>query len=899
MFRPENGREIPWKHEKQIYQLLNRKNPTKRATDNSSVSWQLALCHYAGFGTPRDAASAWQYAKMAKENGHPVAEAFASLLDLNFAEPSELYVKKISRLLRSAVPHCLPPVIQACFDGDSKTLESLLLAHENPNSSTVDGCTVFHWFFMLEDPVAMAEKMKSMFAESIPLYADLPFSSPRRAHQQWPLQLLGTPLGVAISVNSLPTVKALVALGASPMSYIYRKEEFPGGDQRCKWTALHLAAKYHCSEILGYLLSLVSEHSLSVICPLACALPFSTSLERLAMHGTQRQMELDKTIAAIRKIQSLRMTLLNGLTALTQAIDFQDYDVVAALLRAEPELASCRLTSVEDPTLFNLPIHLAAQLAARRDVPEALYILQLINDYTDDFDAETEPSRDHLGMTALHLAVTGPSSRATRWILEKRIGLLVVIDDYGRTALHCCASEANLELLLAKGSAITHTDIYGMSVLHRACHRGELELVRCLLKYSPPLDLKNDLYGTPLHCAIIRGSIDVVLALLEAGAPVNAQDHEGNTPVHVAVRKGRLVILRNLLQRGGGLYIGDLNNRNSGNLASMTRAPGSITALGTLQGLRTPDAAGYSFVEVGDNTSINFESLPHITDEDHDLPPDYSWDANDIAHQALTKINTSSLDDGSTIGDEELPAFPDSWMGKRKLLRKLTIDISHDMHGMNGYLDSQDTTRLQAEIEPYVDDSIWQDNESSVVSIDKMMAQTAFEIGEILKIHMGKQELTLFDPSVDMVAMSEQGSSRIYRNLECCLKFGVYQTLKIVQQTKPSWAIPGRSRQHLETIIACEVTRIEITSGTGIDFATLAANNVKWVPSESLRTRNENSPDHDNTIDVSQFTPVQWDNIKHRLKAIADASDDAPVNAFAVAVSDVSSDASDSTLVAR
>ncbi|PTB66600.1 ankyrin, partial [Trichoderma citrinoviride] len=210
------------------------------------------------------------------------------------------------------------------------------------------------------------------------------------------------------------------------------------------------------------------------------------------MHGAWRRAELDKTVAAIRKVQSLETPLRSGMTALTQAIDFQDYDVVAALLRAEPELASRRLTSAHDPAVFNLPIHLAAQLAARRDVPEALSILRLLNDHTMEFnsDADTDPSRDHLGMTPLHLAVTGPSSRATRWILEKRTGLVEVEDYLGRTALHCCASEANLEAILSHGSVVMHTDRYGMSPLHRACLRGQLGLVRCLLKHSQPLDLK-------------------------------------------------------------------------------------------------------------------------------------------------------------------------------------------------------------------------------------------------------------------------------------------------------------------------------------------------------------------------------------------------------------------------
>ncbi|RYP44848.1 hypothetical protein DL768_008747 [Monosporascus sp. mg162] len=917
MFRSENGREIPWKHEEQIFQGLKRTHTNRHAKDNSSVSWQLALCHHVGFGTPRSPASARQYAKIAQEEGHPVAAVFASLLDLNSTAPSEPYATKLSRLIRSTTPpHCLPPLIQACFDGDSKTLTSLLSQNEDPNSSTIDGCTMFHWLFMLEDPEAMVETLKSMFAGFVHFHTDLPFSCLRKAHDQWPLQLLGNPLGAAISVNSLPTVKALLALGASPLAYVYRREDFPAGDPRVNWTALHLAAKYHCSEIFHYLLSSVPKASLSAIYPLASVLPFSTSLERLAMHGTRRQEELDKTVTAIRKVQSLQTALLSGMTALTQAIDFQDYDVVAALLRAEPKLASRRLASVEDPAVFNLPIHLAAQLAARRD-----------------------PSRDHLGMTPLHLAVTGPSSRAARWILEQRMDLLEVEDNLGRTALHCCASDANLELLLARGSAVKHTDKYGMTTLHRACLRGELEIVRCLLKHSPPLGSRNNMYGTPLHCAIINGSVDVVTALLEAGAPINTQDCRGNTPVHVAVRMGRYMILRNLLERGGSRSIQNLNGRTPENLASIIGTTHSIAALNILQGGRKTEVATYLFSE--DNTAANFGFLPRMSRKGKALPPDFAWDANDVAPEALPESNTSSQNEAGTIVDEELPAFPDGTKEKEKKLQELAAAIANDMHySISWLINDQVTTDLHAQIIPYLNDSIWQDTELSAVPIGKVLAGTVFGIGKIMKMvaddtssillaptplirasaswapSIGSQkvsadgntqdaaneeaedernasisegssgasegtqaealirdeeeeaerregeeqdvereiekpktekqgevkeegdkqevgsgssqnseaaEFVFIDPfsacedEQDIAAKPEQGSPPTYLQLEGHIKFAIDQTLKIVEQTKPIWALPARSRSHLQKIITWEVIRIQITG----DMSTL------------------------------------------------------------------------------
>lgn len=107
--------------------------------------------------------------------------------------------------LNVRLPHCFPPVIQACFDGDSEMLKSLLYKQKTSNSSRIDGCTMFPWLFMLEDLAAVAETLKSMFAESVAHHIDLPFLFLRKAHDQWPLQLRAETVPCIDDLTSYPS----------------------------------------------------------------------------------------------------------------------------------------------------------------------------------------------------------------------------------------------------------------------------------------------------------------------------------------------------------------------------------------------------------------------------------------------------------------------------------------------------------------------------------------------------------------------------------------------------------------------------------------------------------------------------------------------------------------------
>lgn len=443
----------------------------------------------------------------------------------------------------------------------------------------------------------------------------------RHVHSQWPLQFLGTPLAFSISVNSLVTVKVLLELGADPFIPVYHERQFSDADPRSHWTAFHVAAKYHCGDILLYLLNHTSQQRQQSLTPLACALGFSSILERLAMHGSRHRKQLRLTIATIQKIQTLEIPTDTGMTALMQAIDFQDVDVVSELLQADPRLAQLPFYQPVNRKVFNLPIHFAAQIAARSDALEAPLIPKLISDHAKFLDSRATVPRDSMGRTPLHLAVTGSSNKVSAWIIHQRKGLLYVEDNFGRVPLHYCASVANCELLLSQGATINHTDKHGMTALHLACYDGSTELVRCLLSAKPDLTLNNNLYGTPLHCSVFNGSVDTVVCLLEAGAIVNGIDQGGNTATHVAARLGRHSILRILMQYGADVEIHNLNKRNAKMIAAGTGNTGILRILD--HGWETKVNQGIL------NLNLGGRAIDHVLQgvrSDWSGLPDFAWD---------------------------------------------------------------------------------------------------------------------------------------------------------------------------------------------------------------------------------------------------------------------------------
>ncbi|NWZ34533.1 NFKB1 factor, partial [Brachypodius atriceps] len=122
-------------------------------------------------------------------------------------------------------------------------------------------------------------------------------------------------------------------------------------------------------------------------------------------------------------------------------------------------------------------------------------------------------------------------------------------------ALFDYAVTGDVKMLLAAQRHLTAVqDDNGDNVLHLAIIHLHSELVKNLLEIMPDLNyngiinMRNDLYQTPLHLAVITRQAKVVEDLLKAGADVSLLDRHGNSVLHLAATEGDDKILGLLLR---------------------------------------------------------------------------------------------------------------------------------------------------------------------------------------------------------------------------------------------------------------------------------------------------------------------------------------------------------------
>ncbi|XP_039769612.1 nuclear factor NF-kappa-B p105 subunit isoform X2 [Ornithorhynchus anatinus] len=122
-------------------------------------------------------------------------------------------------------------------------------------------------------------------------------------------------------------------------------------------------------------------------------------------------------------------------------------------------------------------------------------------------------------------------------------------------ALFDYAVTGDVKMLLAVQRHLTAVqDDNGDNVLHLAIIHLHDELVRNLLEVIAGLisddivNMRNDLYQTPLHLAVITKQAGVVEDLLWAGADVSLLDRLGNSALHLASKEGDDQILSILLK---------------------------------------------------------------------------------------------------------------------------------------------------------------------------------------------------------------------------------------------------------------------------------------------------------------------------------------------------------------
>lgn len=106
--------------------------------------------------------------------------------------------------------------------------------------------------------------------------------------------------------------------------------------------------------------------------------------------------------------------------------------------------------------------------------------------------------------------------------------------------------------LLREGADVNGAQGDGMTALHWAAERGDVELAEVLLYAGATVDAVTRIGEyTPLHVASRNGSEAVVAALLRAGAELEARTEPGGTtPLHLASTGGDPVTIARLLGAG-------------------------------------------------------------------------------------------------------------------------------------------------------------------------------------------------------------------------------------------------------------------------------------------------------------------------------------------------------------
>ncbi|XP_023848156.1 nuclear factor NF-kappa-B p105 subunit isoform X1 [Salvelinus sp. IW2-2015] len=158
----------------------------------------------------------------------------------------------------------------------------------------------------------------------------------------------------------------------------------------------------------------------------------------------------------------------------------------------------------------------------------------------------------------------GPGDRTGECVLEAR---LVDVAERQAEALFQYAVTGDVSYLLApQRQLMTAQDENGDTGLHLGVIHSQTDAVRSLaqvlsaLPGEEVLNMRNNLYQTPLHLAVITQQKAVAEALLLAGADVTLSDRHGNTALHLAAQQKEGGMLGFLLKRREMVELVDLPN---------------------------------------------------------------------------------------------------------------------------------------------------------------------------------------------------------------------------------------------------------------------------------------------------------------------------------------------------
>ncbi|XP_039615162.1 nuclear factor NF-kappa-B p105 subunit-like [Polypterus senegalus] len=301
------------------------------------------------------------------------------------------------------------------------------------------------------------------------------------------------------------------------------------------------------------------------------------------------------------------------------------------------------------------------------------------------------------------------------------------------------------ELLAVQRPLIATQDENGDTGLHLGVIHSKSEAVKNLadvlagIPGEDVINMRNDLYQTPLHLAVITEQLTVVESLLKAKADVSLTDRNGNTALHLAAKEGQAAILGHLLQYKEVKLL--LNQPNSNGLYPIHLA----VLANSLSSVRQMLAAG---VDVNAREQSSGRTALHLAAEQENVS---------LAGSLLLEGNAhvdSCTYDGST---------------------PLHIAVGRKSAKLTALLKAAGADIYKENFEPlyeihnkYCEDQQEEDDEGFVPGTTPLDMALSDEIYDILngKEYKPKMDLPVFLPQGDMNHLSKEARYELCKALE-------------------------------------------------------------------------------------------------------------------------------------
>ncbi len=190
-----------------------------------------------------------------------------------------------------------------------------------------------------------------------------------------------------------------------------------------------------------------------------------------------------------------------------------------------------------------------------------------------DKGADIEAKDDHIKCTALICAATNGHNPVVELLLDKGADIEAKDDKNQSTSLIWAAHEGRYQVvptLIDRGADTKAKDIYGFTALMRSVDKGNIAIVRKILKKDK--SNINDKYNNSLSAFMIAVmsrniNLKIITLLLDSGADINTQDLKGETPLMKAVANKNYDFMKLLLTKGA-----DVNARDKYNVTALIHA---------------------------------------------------------------------------------------------------------------------------------------------------------------------------------------------------------------------------------------------------------------------------------------------------------------------------------------